>query len=118
MTKSWPLLQLDVNNAFLQGSLSDEVFMDQPPGFTHTDLPNHVCQLRKAIYGLRQAPRAWYQELRNFLISEGFTNSHSDTSLFMLYSPTSVLYLLVYVDDIITGSSVAHVDAFISTLAR
>ena len=93
--------------------------MDQPPGFVNTDLPNHVCKLRKATYGLLQAIRAWYHELRNFLITEGFKNSHSDTSLFMLHSPSSVLYLLVYVDDIIIiGSSAAHVTAFISTLAQ
>ena len=118
-TNNWPLRQLDVNNAFLQGSLSDKVFMEQTPGFAQSNLPNHVCRLHKAIYGLRQAPRAWYHELRKFLISEGFTNSHSDTSLFMLHSPSTVLYLLVYVDDIIiTGSSAAHVSAFITALAR
>lgn len=58
ITQSWPLKQLDVNNAFLQGTLSDEVYVTQPPGFIDRDRPHHVCRLRKALYGLKQAPRA------------------------------------------------------------
>jgi hypothetical protein len=117
VTNSWPIRQLDVNNAFLQGSLTDEVFMEQPPGFEDFLTPDYVCKLHKPIYGLRQAPRAWYNELRTFLVSEGFSISHS--SLFILNSPFSVIYILVYVDDIIiTGSAAAEVNAFISTLAK
>jgi hypothetical protein len=117
VTNSWPIRQLDVNNAFLLGSLTDEVFMEQPPGFEDFLTPDYVCKLHKPIYGLRQAPRAWYNELRTFLVSEGFSISHS--SLFILNSPFSVIYILVYVDDIIiTGSAAAEVNAFISTLAK
>ncbi|XP_057506617.1 LEAF RUST 10 DISEASE-RESISTANCE LOCUS RECEPTOR-LIKE PROTEIN KINASE-like 2.5 [Actinidia eriantha] len=66
--RGWSLRQMDVNNAFLQGSLDEEVFMSQPPGFVDTNLPKYVCKLNKAIYGLKQAPRAWYNELRRFLL--------------------------------------------------
>ena len=117
VTNSWPIRQLDVNNAFLQGSLTDEVFMEQPPGFEDFFTPDYVCKLHKPIYGLRQAPRAWYNELRTFWVSEGFSISHS--SLFILHSPSSVIYILFYVDDIIiTGSAAAEMNAFISTLAK
>ena len=71
----WPVRQIDVNTAFLQGHLQEEVFMSQPPGFTDLDRPHHVCKLRNALYGLKQAPRAWYSELKTFLIRSGFKNS-------------------------------------------
>ncbi|KAL6333900.1 hypothetical protein AAG906_039311 [Vitis piasezkii] len=75
--------------------------------------------ISNAIYGLKQAPRAWYRELRQFLLTSGFKNSHSDTSLFVLRSSNHVLYLLVYVDDIIlTGSSDTLVSQFVDYLAQ
>ena len=89
VSNGWTLRQLDINNAFLQGHLSETVYMAQPPGFIDADKPNHICKLHKAIYGLKQAPRAWYHELRQFLIASGFKNSHSDTSLFILHHGTT-----------------------------
>lgn len=83
VTRSWPIKQLDVNNAFLQGTLSDEVYVTQPPGFVDPDRSHHVCRLRKALYGLKQAPRAWYQELKTFLCQMRCTNSTADTSVFI-----------------------------------
>ncbi|KAH9723253.1 retrovirus-related pol polyprotein from transposon RE2 [Citrus sinensis] len=68
VSRGWSLRQLDVNNAFLQGHLSENVYMSQPPGFVDKDNPSYVCKLNKAIYGLKQAPRAWYHELRTFLL--------------------------------------------------
>ena len=93
--------------------------MAQPPGFVDHDKPSFVCKLHKAIYGLKQAPRAWYYELRHFLLASGFRNSHSDTSLFIFLSAHHVLYLLVYVDDIIViGSNDAVLSQFVSSLAK
>ena len=83
VTQLWPIKQLYVNNAFLQGTLSDEVYVSQPQGFVDQDRPHHVCRLRKALYGLKHAPRAWYQELKTFLSQMGYTNSTSDTSVFI-----------------------------------
>ena len=103
--RSWPIRQLDVNNVFFQGTLTEEVYMSQPPGFEDKDRPNYVCRLRKALYGLKQAPRAWYIELWTYLLTVGFVNSVSDTSLFILRNGKSIVYMLVYVDDIlVTGN--------------
>ena len=119
VSQGWQLRQLDINNAFLQGHLTETVYMAQPQGFVDNDTPSHVCKLRKAIYGLKQAPRAWYQELRNFLLECGFKNSHADTSLFILHSNGHLLYLLVYVDNlIITGDNPSMVDWIIKLLAN
>lgn len=106
VTQSWDIKQLDVNNAFLQGTLTDEVYVTQPPGFVDPDRPHHVCRLLKALYGLKQAPRAWYQELKTFLCQMGCTNSTADTSVFIYIDGANIIYILVYVDDIIvTGSA-------------
>nr|GEV26303.1 Gag-Pol polyprotein [Tanacetum cinerariifolium] len=71
--KSFPIYQMDVKTAFLNGPLKEEVYFAQPDGFVNPDHPEKVYQLRKALYGLKQAPRAWYNELSQFLMSKGFT---------------------------------------------
>ena len=79
-TKQWPLFQMDVKNAFLNGDLSEEVYMTPPPGIK---LPQgHVCHLRKAIYGLKQAPRAWFEKFGSTVISLGFSSINYDSWLF------------------------------------
>lgn len=97
----WPLKQLDVSNAFLHGQLAEEVYMEQPKAFVDSTYPHHVCRLHKALCGLKQAPRAWFQKLSQALLALGFTTSLVDTSLFMLHKPLVHLFVLVYVDDII-----------------
>ncbi|GJT60782.1 retrovirus-related pol polyprotein from transposon TNT 1-94 [Tanacetum coccineum] len=69
----FPIYQMDVKTAFLNGPLKEEVYVAQPDGFVDPDHPDKVYRLRKALYGLKQAPRAWYDELSKFLISKGFT---------------------------------------------
>lgn len=98
--------------------------MKQPQGFFDQDKPQHVCKLLKAIYGLKQTPRAWYHELRSFFITYGFKNSVVDNSLvdnslFILQMQSHILYLLIYVDDIIvTGNNETLTNKFVDTLAR
>ena len=77
-----------------------------------------MCKLNKALYGLKQAPRAWYTELRQHLLDVGFRSAISDSSLFTYKSNNVLLYLIVYVDDIIvTGNNPLALDTFVSQLA-
>nr|GFB12823.1 retrovirus-related Pol polyprotein from transposon TNT 1-94 [Tanacetum cinerariifolium] len=76
--KSFPIYQMDVKTAFLNGPLKEEVYVAQPDGFVDLDHLEKVYLLRKALYGLKQAPRAWYNELSKFLISKGFTKGFLD----------------------------------------
>ncbi|GJV53816.1 retrovirus-related pol polyprotein from transposon TNT 1-94 [Tanacetum coccineum] len=71
--KSFPIYQMDVKTAFLNGPLKKKVYVNQPDGFVDPHHPDKVYHLKKALYGLKQAPRAWYDELSNFLISKGFS---------------------------------------------
>jgi len=115
----WPIRQLDVSNAFLHGSLTEEVYMEQPHGFVDPQLPDFVCKLHKTIYGLKQGPRAWYTRLSTFLLELGFTVSRVDTSLFIFLLGPMQQYLLLYVDDIIvTGTHPHLMDALINRLQQ
>jgi histone deacetylase 1/2 len=101
MSQNWCLRQLDVTNAFLHGYLEEEVYMKQPLGYEDKTKPHYLCKLDKALYGLKQAPRAWYSRLCKKLQSLGFVSSKADTSLFFYKKGNYVIFMLVYVDDII-----------------
>ena len=105
VSRGWCLRQLDVQNAFLHGVLEEEVYMKQPPGFIDPDKPFHICKLDKSLYGLKQAPRAWYSRLSSKLHTLGFVPSKSDTSLFIYNKSNTVIFVLIYVADIIVTSS-------------
>jgi hypothetical protein len=93
--------------------------MRQPSGFVDPQHPSHVCLLQKSIYGLRQAPRAWFEKFSTHLLTIGFTASLADPSLFVYKNGSTVIYLLLYVNDIIlTGSSTAAVQDLIHELAQ
>ncbi|RHN82782.1 putative RNA-directed DNA polymerase [Medicago truncatula] len=101
---------------FSNGILEEEVYMQQPPGFEHSD-STLVCKLHKALYGLKQAPRQWFERLTTALIQFGFQASKCDPSLFTYAKQKQVVYLLVYVDDIIiSGSSPSLVSALVKQL--
>lgn len=118
LSHNWKVRRLDVNNTFLHGTLSEDVYMEQPSRFIDPLKPDHVCKLNKAIYGLKQGPWAWYTKLKNFLCSYGFKMSLADPSLFLYKNHGITLYLLIYVDDIIlTRSNEAFLGQFVHSLA-
>nr|GEZ51112.1 retrovirus-related Pol polyprotein from transposon TNT 1-94 [Tanacetum cinerariifolium] len=81
--KSFTVFQMDVKTAFLHGSLKEYVYVCQPEGFIDADYPSHVYKLKKALYGLKKAPRAWYDELSKFLLQNHFFKGTIDPMLFI-----------------------------------
>ena len=119
LSHQWPVHQHDVKNAFLHGTLSETVYCVQPSGFEDPTHPDFVCQLNKSLYGLKQAPRAWYSRFATFLLSLGFVEAKSDTSLFVYRHGSDIAYLLLYVDDIVlTASSLGLLRRIISALQQ
>ncbi|GJY77366.1 putative ribonuclease H-like domain-containing protein [Tanacetum coccineum] len=95
--------QMDVKSAFLYGTIEEEVYVTQPPGFKDPDHPDKVYKVVKALYGLHQAPRAWYETLANYLLGNGFKRGKIDQTLFIKKQKGDILLVQVYVDDIIFG---------------
>ena len=103
--RKWPLFQMDVKNDFLNGELSEEVYMKLPPGYSHpSGFPHRVCRLRQALYGLKQAPRAWFAKFSSTISQHGFSCSSFDTAIFLRRSDHGITILLLYVDDMIITS--------------
>lgn len=99
------LYQMDVKSVFLNGLLQEEVNVEQPDGFVDPHLPNHVYRLKKAVYGLKQTPRAWYDRLTKFLIDHKFDKGSIDKTLFIRKENGHIFIVQIYVDDIIFGST-------------
>ncbi|GJT09791.1 putative ribonuclease H-like domain-containing protein [Tanacetum coccineum] len=96
---------MDVKSAFLYRKIEEEVYVCQPPGFEDPHFPNKVYKVDKALYGLHQAPRAWYETLLTYLLENGFHRGQIDKTLFIKRHKDDILLVQVYVDDIIFGST-------------
>ncbi|GJX68762.1 putative ribonuclease H-like domain-containing protein [Tanacetum coccineum] len=97
--------QMDVKSAFLYGTIDEEVYVSQPPGFVDPKFPKKVYKVVKALYGLHQAPRAWYATLSTFLLKSGYRRGTIDKTLFIKKDKNDIMLVQVYVDDIIFGST-------------
>ncbi|KAI3685126.1 hypothetical protein L6452_34360 [Arctium lappa] len=100
--------QMDVKSAFLYGTIDEEVYVCQPLGFENPSYPDRVYKLKKALYSLHQAPRAWYDTLSTYLLENGFERGIIDKTLFIRRSKKDILLVHIYVDDIIFGSTKEH----------
>eukprot|EP00253_Pinus_taeda_P011265 PITA_11265 len=104
VAQGWEVHQMDVKNAFLHGDLSEEIYMEQLHGFIQDS--SLVCTLKKSLYSLKQAPRAWYAKMDSFLLLQNFERCKSDPNVYMLRTHDSLLTLVLYVDHLlITGIS-------------
>ncbi|GJY98629.1 putative ribonuclease H-like domain-containing protein [Tanacetum coccineum] len=103
--KDFVVYQMDVKSAFLYGKIEKEVYVCQPPGFEDPKFPDKVYKVEKALYGLHQAPRAWYETLSTYLLDNGFQRDQIDKTLFIKIVKGDILLVQVYVDDIIFGST-------------
>jgi hypothetical protein len=99
------LYQMDVTSAFLNGPISELVYIEQPSGFEDSKFPNHVYKLHKTLYGLKQAPRVWYERLKDFLLRKGFEIGKADPTLFTRKVNKEIFVCQIYIDDIIFGST-------------
>ena len=116
----WPLQQFDVKNAFLHGELTEEVYMDLPPGCMATEQQCHkVCRLKKSLYGLKQSPRAWFGRFTKAMKAFGYSQSNSDHTLFLKKQQGKITALIVYVDDmVVTGNDSEERKALQEYLSR
>ncbi|GJX27992.1 putative ribonuclease H-like domain-containing protein [Tanacetum coccineum] len=103
--KDFVVYQMDVKSAFLYGKIEEEVYVCQPPGFEDPHFLDKVYKVEKALYGLHQAPRAWYETLSTYLLDNGFHKGQIDKTLFIKRHKDDILLVQVYVDDIIFGST-------------
>jgi hypothetical protein len=81
--KRFKVYQMDVKSAFLNGYLSEEVYMEQAEGFNLSDNPDLVCKLKKALYGLKKSPQAYYHRLDTYLKEKGFKRGTTDNNLYI-----------------------------------
>jgi hypothetical protein len=100
----WKMHQMDMKTTFLNDVNEEEVYIEKPQGFEVEDRKSHVCRLKKALYRLKQATRAWYGHIDSFLMSLGFTKSKADSNLYFKVMNNELVILLLYVDDLfLTG---------------
>jgi hypothetical protein len=104
--KGWLIHQLDVKSAFLNRELEEDIFVEQPEGYQIQGCEDKVLKLKKALYGLKQAPRTWYAKIDGYFTKNGYQRSLNEPTLYVKQTNcNNIIYVLLYVDDIICTSS-------------
>ena len=100
--KGWNIFQLDVKSAFLHGELREDVYIEQPKGYVKKGKEHNIYKLHKALYGLRQAPRAWFSRIESHFVKKGFQKCPNEQTLFIKRgTKDNILIVSIYVDDLI-----------------
>ena len=104
---------MDVKSAFLNGVLKEEVYVEQPPSYEVVDEEQKMYRLKRALYGFKQAPRAWYSKIDSYFMSNGFSKSDCEPTLYIKAANGNVLSVVLYVDDLMfTGNDKALIGEF------
>ena len=115
-TNDLELHHMDVNNAFPNADLQEEIYMNPPDGYTVPE--GKVLKLNKALYGLKQAPRAWNQLIHSFLVSLGFRNTDADSCVYIKSSTSNIMIIGLFVDDLIIAcNNVNELNSFKSKIS-
>jgi hypothetical protein len=111
--RGWKLFHMDVKTVFLHRDLDEEVYITQPRGFEISGNEHLVLRLNKAFYGLKQAPKMWYEKIDSYLRAQGFKKGTGDYNLYVIRKEDKILLLALYVDDLLfTGNCDKWIDWF------
>ncbi|KAE8671027.1 hypothetical protein F3Y22_tig00112000pilonHSYRG00251 [Hibiscus syriacus] len=115
----WPIFQMDVKSAFLNGVLEEDIYIEQPPGYVKVEEDKKVLKLKKALYGLKQAPRAWNTRIDTYFMENGFKKCPYEHALYAKKNGGNVLFVALYVDDLIfMGNNDEMIEEFKGTMTR
>ena len=103
---------MDVKTIFLNGELKEEVYIEQPKGFVAYNKETRMCRLKKALYKLKKAPRAWYEHIDTHLQEMGFVKSEADANLYYLVVGCEILILVLYVDELFLTSPLGFIEDY------
>ena len=98
--ENWEVQQMDVKGAFLNGNITEDIYMKQPEGYD--DGTGHLCHLIKSLYGLKQANRAWHCELNKQLVQQGWQASQMDPCMYLRRTAAEFEILVIWVDDLLS----------------
>lgn len=116
---NWPISHMDVVTTFLNDQLDELIYMNQPLGFPKPRLEDLFCLLRRTLYGLKQSPCAWYQEIDLFLLSSGWQRSSQGPNLYFYSSGSTLVIILLFVDNLlITGNLPSKIEAMKQNLRQ
>jgi len=115
----WPIFQMDVKSAFLNGVLEEEIYIEQPPGYVKIGEERKVLKLKKALYGLKQAPRAWNTRIDTYFKENGFKQCPYEHALYTKKNGGNLMLVALYVDDLIfMGNNDEMIEKFKSTMIQ